>query len=183
MWIVFSIDEEGNFHDINKLAPLEYIDSNDQLASKHMRVLNAYLKESHYAPIIASTTKDIDQAQRLNKQGENAYHASRIDDAIDYYRQAIDIDPYYGQAYSNLGLAFQKAGRVAEAIWANRRAISLAAGDTANVVRASSYYNIARIYERGGQFADALRQYELANQEKPSSVYSEAIMRLRTKLK
>ncbi|MBM4779682.1 MAG: hypothetical protein GQE15_18415 [Archangiaceae bacterium] len=36
--------------------------------------------------------------------------------------------------------------RNGEPLWANRKAIALASDADANVVRASSYYNIARIY-------------------------------------
>ena len=53
----------------------------------------------------------------------------RTKEAIDYYRQALDLDADFGQAYSNLGLAYQKADRIAEAIWANRKAIALAFAD------------------------------------------------------
>jgi hypothetical protein len=51
------------------------------------------------------------------------------------------------------------------------------------VVRASSYYNIARIYEAEGQFADALMQYELANKERPMKVYEDSQRRMLAKLK
>lgn len=33
-------------------------------------------------------------------------------------------------------------------------------------MRAGAYYNIARIYEAAGQFADALRHYQLAKEQK-----------------
>ncbi len=75
-------------------------------------------------------------------------------------------------------MAYQKAGRTAEAIWANRKAIALASGATAASVRASSYYNIARIYEAAGQLDDALVQYQLAKLQKANPVYDKAIERL-----
>lgn len=77
-------------------------------------------------------------------------------------QQATELDGNYGQAFSNLGLAYQKNGNIAEAIWANRKAISLASGANAATTRANSYYNIAKIYETAGQDADALQHYQLA---------------------
>ena len=99
----------------------------------------------------------------------------------DYFRQAIELDNSFGKAYGNLGLAYQKAGNTAESIWANRKAIALASGPTAATVRAGSYYNIARIYEAAGQFADALRHYQLAKEQKANPVYDKAIERVQNR--
>ena len=93
----------------------------------------------------------------------------------------ICINPQYGQAYSNLGLTFQKTGRVAEAIWANRKAIALASGSAAATVKANSYYNNGRIYEAAGQWNDALREYQNAKQHKNKQTYDEAIERMMSK--
>jgi len=46
-------------------------------------------------------------------------------------------------------------------------------------VRASSYYNIARIYESKSEWAKALGSYQAAENEKHSDVYLAAISRLR----
>ena len=101
--------------------------------------------------------------------------------AIDLYRQAIELSPEYEQAYSNLGLAYHKARRAAEAIWADRKAPALARGPAAATVRASSYCNIGRLYEAGGQFADAKRRYELACGQKTNPAYDQTIERVSSK--
>ncbi|CQR23250.1 Uncharacterised protein [Yersinia enterocolitica] len=75
-------------------------------------------------------------------------------------------------------MVYQKAGRTAEAIWANRKAIALASGPKAATIRAGANYNIARIYEAAGQNADALRYYQLAKAEKNNPVYDTAIERV-----
>ena len=64
---------------------------------------------------------------------------------------------------------------------ANRKAIALANGATAATVRAGAYYNIARIYEAAGQFADALRHYQLAKEQKANPVYDTAIERVQNR--
>ena len=48
-------------------------------------------------------------------------------------------------------------------------------------MRAGSYYNIARIYEAAGQFADALRHYQLAKEQKANPVYDTAIERVKNR--
>ena len=68
------------------------------------------------------------------------------------FQDAVNLYPSFGQAYSNLGLTYQKLDRTAEALWANRKAIELASGNTKARVQASSYYNIARIYEASGRW-------------------------------
>jgi tetratricopeptide (TPR) repeat protein len=119
-----------------------------------------------------------DNAKRLNSQGEAAYHAGNLDEAIRLYQEAIELNGNYGQAYSNLGLAFQKANRTAEAMWANRKAIALASGSTAATVRASSHYNNGKIYEAASQWDDALREYRAAQAEKSNPTYDKAIARM-----
>ncbi len=104
---------------------------------------------------------DTQLARKYNREGEAVYKpVSR--QAIQLFQQATELDGNYGQAFSNTGLAYQKNGNIAEAIWANRKTISLASGANAATTRANSYYNIAKIYETAGQDADALQHYQLA---------------------
>ncbi len=175
-WTVFRITGDGDIQDINRMQGL---------AGDHEPLSNVLLglvEGGSVAPAQAASqpaaVAQAGNAVELNKQGEMAYHAGQLDQAIDLYRQAIEIDGNYGQAYSNLGLAYQKAGRTAEAIWANRKAIALAHGGSAATVRASSYYNIARIYENARQYDDALRHYQLAKEQKANPVYDKAIQRV-----
>ncbi|MNJ60693.1 hypothetical protein D3C77_564460 [compost metagenome] len=67
---------------------------------------------------------------------------------------------------------------MAEALWANRKAIALASGASAPTVRASSHYNNGRIYETAGQWSDALREYRYARDQKANAVYDRAIERM-----
>lgn len=175
-WTVFRITGDGDFQDINRMQGLA--GDHEPLSD----VLLGLVEGGAVAPAQAvsqpAAVAQAGNAVELNKQGEMAYHAGQLDQAIDLYRQAIEIDGNYGQAYSNLGLAYQKAGRTAEAIWANRKAIALAHGGSAATVRASSYYNIARIYENARQYDDALRHYQLAKEQKANPVHDKAIQRV-----
>ncbi|MDC8013195.1 YfaP family protein [Tahibacter soli] len=173
LWTVFRINGDGEFQDINTMGGTTA--SGDALGAQLAQASGGAITA------VAATTDAMTQAKELNRAGEAAYHAGNLDGAIDSYRSAIDLYPEYGQAYSNLGLAYQKAGRPAEAIWANRKAIALASGATAPTVRASSYYNIGKLYEESGQFADAQRSYEQAKSQKANPVYDKAIERVKGK--
>jgi tetratricopeptide (TPR) repeat protein len=172
LWTVFRITPQGEFQDINTLQ------GTTVSADSVNDYLRPYEDASRLVAAIQPNDHDSNDSRDINRQGESAYKAGQLEDAIFLFQQAIELNPNNGQAYSNLGLVFQKSGRVAEAIWANRKAIALASGSTANTVRASSYYNIGRIYEAAGQLQDARQQYEWARQQKPNSVYDKAIERV-----
>ncbi|WP_420220391.1 tetratricopeptide repeat protein [Metapseudomonas resinovorans] len=172
LWTVFRLTGNGEFEDINEISGV---------SGDLKRATALYLNDSPTKAITQIDASTATEAKRLNQLGEKAYHAGELDKAIDFFRNAIEADPAYGQAFSNLGLAYQKANRTAESIWANRKAIALASGTTAPTVRASSYYNIGRIYEAAGQNADALRSYQSAKAQKANPVYDKAIQRVSNK--
>ncbi|QRN93689.1 tetratricopeptide repeat protein [Archangium violaceum] len=127
------------------------------------------------------TVAETDSAQSLNKKGEQLYHQGKLKESIALYQQAVDKDPSHAQAFSNLGLAYQKVGDFPNAIWANRKAIALARGSGKNGVMASSYYNIARIFEAQGDWKQAEQNFWWANQNRPMKVYDDAILRMQRK--
>lgn len=172
LWTVFRLTGNGDFQDINQLQGIS------GESATIGGILQPLQDDGQSIASQAASQGAQGDAKALNRQGESAYHAGQLDQAIDFYREAIELDGNYGQAYGNLGLAYQKAGRTAEAIWANRKAIALASGASAATVRAGSYYNIARIYEAAEQFDDALRHYHLAKEQKANPVYDKAILRV-----
>jgi uncharacterized protein YfaP (DUF2135 family) len=175
-WVVCSIDEQGVFETINEFFDIADSDAVNKKLMSYQSTDNVY----NASEII--TQEQIQRAKSLNGQGERAYHAGDLEKSVRKYQQAIEIDPYYGQAYSNLGLSFKKLGRVAEAIWANRKAIDLANGRHKNTTKASSYYNIAKIYEQKGQWQEALDNYKNAKQLRQHSAYDKGIARMNQKL-
>ncbi|ASY76505.1 YfaP family protein [Pectobacterium polaris] len=172
IWTVFRLNPNGDFEDINAVGEADFskVKDSDVLPM----VLNP-------AQTIVSVTGNAALAKNLNRDGEAAYGRGELEQATTLFLAAIDQDSAFGQAYSNLGLTYQKRGNIAEAIWANRKAIALANGSNAATTRASSYYNIAKIYENAGQFSDALQHYELARSEKSNTVYDKAIERMKAK--
>ena len=175
LWTVFRMTGSGDLQDINAFSGTK-VDPQDVLNE-----VKPLLNDAVAIDAVAVSSSALSDAKQLNVKGEAAYQAGNLDQAIDDFRQAIDLDNTFGKAYGNLGLAYQKAGNTAESIWANRKAIALASGSTANTVRAGAYYNIARIYEAAGQFSDALRQYQLAKEQKANPVYDTAIERVKNR--
>ena len=176
IWVPFYIDEEGKIIDKNIIID----DGDPQAGSTNF---SAGLEETiaknfnlDYKRAISQADKQ--RAKTLNNQGEKAYHAKDYQKAIDLYMESISLNPYDGQTYSNLGLAYQRAGNLAEANWANRKAIELASGANANTIKASSYYNIARIYEEKGEYESALQNFKNAQNHKNNKVYINAIKRM-----
>lgn len=174
-WIVFGIDDNGAFHDINQYLSL----SKSDLESHMNSLITANSFENH--SLIASSIKK--QAKHINTYGESLYHEKRFEDAMYEFQSAIDLYPSYGQAYSNLGLTYQKLNRTAEALWANRKAIDLANGKNKNRVQASSYYNIARIYEATERWQDALDSFRKAKSLRQLNAYDKGIARMQEKIR
>ena len=174
MWAVFAVTAAGEFQDYNVL---KNVVSEDRLELAEFEGVI----EKTTVPVSTYSVASQADAQTSNRLGEAAYHAGKYDEAIRLYQAAIESDGNYGQAYSNLGLVFQKAGRVSEALWANRKAIALANGASAAVVRASSHYNNGKIYETASQWQDALREFRAAKSENANPVYDQAILRMQQK--
>ncbi|GAB6263042.1 tetratricopeptide repeat protein [Photobacterium sp. R1] len=174
-WVVFGIDGNGAFHDINQYLSLtRTADLNNHLAG----ILNADSFESH--SMITDTM--IAQAKRMNTAGEKAYQNKDYLAAMYHFQDAVNLYPDFSQAYSNLGVTYPKLDRRAEALWANRKAIELASGNRADRIKASSYYNIGRIYEASSEWQSALENFEAAQRLREHSAYQKGISRMKEKL-
>ena len=87
---MFAVSEDGELQDINKFSGIS-------------------------APDASGLTAEL----LFGAKFETAYRSGDYAAAIQLFQMAINLDGSYGQAYSNLGLVFQKSGRVAEAQWAD----------------------------------------------------------------
>lgn len=178
IWTVFKLNPNGEFEDINTMSGEDF-----SSVSLEVKDLPTVLADSGntVAPVV-QVGGNTELAKKYNREGEAVYKDGQLEQAIELFQQAVDADSSYGQAFSNLGLVYQKDGKIAEAIWANRKAISLASGSNAATTRANSYYNIAKIYENAQQYADALQHYQLANEQRSKPVYEAAIARVKAKM-
>ncbi|MEH5980448.1 tetratricopeptide repeat protein [Escherichia coli] len=161
IWTVFKLNPNGEFEDINSVTSANFNDTTLDVRDLATVIMPATDSSAPASPAMKNSG-DTQLARKYNREGEAVYKTGQLEQAIQLFQQATELDGNYGQAFSNLGLAYQKNGNIAEAIWANRKAISLASGANAATTRANSYYNIAKIYETAGQDADALQHYQLA---------------------
>lgn len=174
-WVVFGIGANGEFYDINKFADFE---KRDDVGDFMKEIIN----RGDFASIPDVSIDQKKLADILNKQGEKAYHSQHYDEAVSLYLEAINNNPEHSQAYSNLGLAYLRMGKNAEALWANRKSIALASGSTKKTVQASSYYNIGKIYEGKDDWQEALNNYQTAKSLKQLPAYDSAIAKIKQKL-
>ncbi len=173
IWIPFLVDEMGNIVNVG--------DFKNATTWQGVKTILRNYRFNGDNSIVSNSDKT--ESTIVNRKGEQEYHAGNLESAVSLYQNAIELNHRNGQAYSNLGLAFQKLNKEAEALWANRKAIDLAYGNSAHIIRASSYYNIARIYEKKGQWADALRNFKLARENRQHDAYDKGIQRMSEKLR
>ena len=178
LWTVFAISEEGEIQDIDTMTQIVAFSYRELTLERLFgRWIDSWAAPATVAAGAAGSLAG--EARRLNTEGEAAYQRGEYARAIGLFQAAIERNASYGQAYSNLGLTFQKSGQVAEALWANRKAIVLASGPHAATTRAGTHFNNGRIYENAGQWDDALREYLSAAREKANPTYDNAIRRMR----
>lgn len=173
IWIPFLIDEMGNIVNVG--------DFKNATTWQGVSTILRNYRFNGVNFIVSSSDKT--ESKIINRKGEEEYHAGNLENAVLLYQNAIELNHRNGQAYSNLGLAFQKLNKEAEALWANRKAIDLASGRKSHIVIASSYYNIARIYEKKEQWQDALQNFEFALQNRAHEAYTKGITRMHAKLR
>lgn len=170
VWNLFKINENGEIIDINNIV------------SKTKQEVGIQSSRDNVEAEVYVSNDDKKTALLLNKKGDLAYQNKDIEGALNFYKQAIEYNPLFGQAYGNLGLMYIKKGYKAEAIYANRKAITYANGNSINTTKASAYYNIAKIFENDNEFEEALNYYKLAKEFKENSVYDNAINRVQSKI-
>ncbi len=83
--------------------------------------------------------------------GRLLHDDGRVRDAETHYLFALGANPTHGTAAFNLGIALEDLARPAEAADAYEQAIA------ADPNFADAYFNLARLYERAGKRAAALR--------------------------
>lgn len=86
------------------------------------------------------------------------------DEAIEQCRQAIAIDPSFGNPYNDIGAYLIEMDRLAEAIPWFERALMAPRYDA----RCYPLYNLGRIYEKLGDWSRAIDYYRRAVSENPA---------------
>ncbi len=92
---------------------------------------------------------DPDDPYARNNLGAILWHQGQIDEAMQFYEDAIKRNPDYYKAYSNLGAAYAKKGDLERAIGLYRKALKLNPRD------AATHLNLGLALARLGRTAQA----------------------------
>ncbi|CAC9505607.1 hypothetical protein [uncultured Gammaproteobacteria bacterium] len=132
---IFSIDEKSLFQDIHGFSMVNDVNH----------------------PIYEKT------AEEYIEKGNNNYHKSEFEKAIEAYKKAIEINPDSDMAYCNMGLAYDKLGELKEAIKAHKKAIEF----NSNIDKA--YCGMGHAYASLDKLKEAIEAYKKAIEIKPDS--------------
>ncbi len=95
----------------------------------------------------------------------NSYASSRkFDNAIEAYKKAIEMNPKYGQPYSNLGFIYYRLGKNDVAILLYKKSIDFL--DTPED-KAVSWNRLGDAYRRLGDYGNASAAYQKASEMAP----------------
>ena len=90
------------------------------------------------------------------EQAVNAFGDDKLDEAIDLYRRAIEIDPNYQDALHGLGMALFNRGRLDEAVDAAKRLIEI---DKEDIL---AHTSLSMFYQAQGRIEEAEKEGNLA---------------------
>lgn len=159
------------------------LDRNNNAAITNLGRL--FLDEQSYDQAIGYLGRAV-QADPQNMQIRNmlgrAYLGKRdYRDAIAQLRQVVQIRSSDGNAHYNLGQAYQASGDDANAIGSYNNALRyLTAGSAA---RAGALYDVAFVYEKTGNFEDALAAFEDAVAINSDKKTTDAIERVKERIR
>lgn len=97
-----------------------------------------------------------EQAMQLVLKGNTSFAARRFDEAITYYKSALDLDPASIDAHYDLGVTYGEKGMLDESIAAYTRVIAL------DPRHAQAHNNLGTAYEQKGMAQEAHAEYEKA---------------------
>ncbi|MEQ9502041.1 MAG: tetratricopeptide repeat protein [Deltaproteobacteria bacterium] len=96
------------------------------------------------------------------QEGRRLLEAKKTPAAIQAYLRATELDPSYGEAWTELGNAYLMSGNSAEAATAFTGALKVDAGNS------TARYNLAYSLRKTKQYAEAARQYRTYLETNPN---------------
>ena len=90
------------------------------------------------------------------EQAVNAFGDEKLEESIDYYKKALEIDPDYQDALHGLGMALFNRGRVEEAIAAAKKLIEIDKDDIL------AHTSLSMFYQSLGRIEDAEKEGNVA---------------------
>jgi folate-binding protein YgfZ len=136
---------------LNKTIALAYINKTLQLEDGLVDLMigDTAVKARIVTPPFYFPEALREEAVQSYKNGMQAFHDNKFEQAIDFFRHAITLDPHYVDAYEALGVSLERMERYDEALRHNRRFAEMAP----NAVMARA--NLSRLYMLKGMKAEA----------------------------
>jgi tetratricopeptide (TPR) repeat protein len=100
-----------------------------------------------------------------NELGNSYASSNKLDEAIDAYKKAIEINPGYGQPYSNLGFLYNRLGKHEIAIQFFKKSIELL---NSTEDKAVSWNRLGDAYRRTGDYGNASAAYKKSSEMAPA---------------
>ena len=96
------------------------------------------------------------EARDVYREGFAHFVNDRVDEAIETYRRALEVDPALAIAWNGLSMAFKKKGDLPAAIDAAKKLLALEPDDPL------SHTNLSRFYQQKGLIPEAEDEKALA---------------------
>lgn len=113
-----------------------------------------------------------EKAAEYKDQGDKCYSNEQYDEAIDYYRRAIRIEPEKADAINNLGLALSAKGQTDEALDCYRKVIEINPGHIGTLI------NLGSLHFNNERYDEAIEFYDKAIETNPrhgAAYYNKAL--------
>ena len=104
--------------------------------------------------VVRLTTNLIDEAENIAIKGSLCQKEGQLEEAVFYYKQALNENPNLQQVHYNLGIVLYQQGDLLEAYQSYKKAIALQPDDV------NGYYNLGLVLQNQGLFAEAIDSYQ-----------------------
>ncbi|MBU8923465.1 MAG: tetratricopeptide repeat protein [Bacteroidales bacterium] len=98
----------------------------------------------------------LSEAKKLNNAGVMSYHNGQYEKALEMFKNAIDLDEDFTEAYNNMGLTYTEMNDEDKATEAFKKAIEL------NPDLGATYNNLGYVFYRLGSYVEAIEMYNEA---------------------
>jgi tetratricopeptide (TPR) repeat protein len=126
--------------------------------------------KDNYSLFSDTVKKSPDSALIRSDLGKCLREQGRLDEAIQQYQIAIELDPELAEAHDNLGVAYYSKGWVERAIEQHLLALKLYPGYV------NAYYNLGSIYANSGHMGEAIQYFTKALKSRPNNTLYRAML-------
>jgi tetratricopeptide (TPR) repeat protein len=144
------------------------IDSDGSPSQEEVDQLMALYNEGQLGAVVGQAQKLIEQYPHAfviwNVLGAANNGLGRINEAVEAFQKATQLNPSNPDGHNNLGTALQDQGKLAEAMEALNKALSLKPDYT------EAYYNMGNVLLGQGELEEAIEAYKKALSLKPDFV-------------